>query len=75
MALTAEQQHEAMRRLAAWRADPQRPVACPACQTLGLEVVDRSARPHAEWYVLSCPACGLGETLHIPMGAVIPTLD
>ncbi len=75
MPLTAEQQTEAMRRIAAWRADPTRPVACPSCGFEGLVIIDRSARPHAEWYALACPACGLSETLHIPMGAVIHTLD
>ena len=75
MPLTAEQQREAMRRVAAWRAEPARPVACPACEKAGLEVIDRSARPHAEWYALYCPACGLSETLHIPLGAAVPTLD
>jgi hypothetical protein len=75
MALTAEQQREAMCRVAAWRADPGRPVACPACGADGLQVIDRSARPHAEWYALSCAACGLQETLCIPLGAVVPTLD
>jgi hypothetical protein len=75
MPLTAEQQREAIRRIAAWRAEPARPVACPACETPTLEVIDRSARPHAEWYALTCPACGLAETLHIPMGAAIHTLD
>jgi predicted RNA-binding Zn-ribbon protein involved in translation (DUF1610 family) len=75
MPLTAEQVTEAMRRVAAWRAEPGTPVACPACGTPGLGVVDRSARPHAEWYALTCPACGLDETLHIPLGAAVPMLD
>jgi hypothetical protein len=75
MPLTAEQQREALCRIGEWRADPTRPVACPACETPGLEVIDRSARPHAEWYALACPACGLAETLHIPMGAGIPSVD
>jgi predicted RNA-binding Zn-ribbon protein involved in translation (DUF1610 family) len=75
MALSPELQQEAMRRVADWRADPGRPVACPACSAQGLQIIDRSARPHAEWYALSCPACGLAETLHIPLGAVVPTLD
>ncbi|MFZ1103033.1 MAG: hypothetical protein WAN86_09380 [Hyphomicrobiaceae bacterium] len=75
MPLTPEQQREASRRVAVWRVAPGRPVACPACGVEGLAIVDRSARPHAEWYALSCPACGLAETLHIPMGAAIPTLD
>jgi hypothetical protein len=75
MTLTAEQQGEAMRLVAAWRAAPARPVACPACGREGLEIIDRSARPHAEWYALSCPACGHSETLHIPLGAVVQELD
>jgi hypothetical protein len=73
--LTAEQQRAAAVRVAAWRADPQRPVACPGCDAEGLEIVDRSARPHAEWYVLTCNACGLNETLHIALGATPPGLD
>ena len=75
MALTADQQRHAIRSIAAWRADPGAPVACPACGKLGLAIVDRSARPHAEWYALACAACGLAETLHIPLGAAVPTLD
>jgi hypothetical protein len=75
MPLTAEQQREAVRRVAAWRADPRRPAACPACGAEGLTIVDRSARPHAEWYALTCTACGLNETLHIALGAAPPTLD
>lgn len=75
MPLTAEQQREATQRIAQWRASPGMPVACPACGKAGLEIIDRSARPHAEWYALSCPACGLDETLHIALGATVPTLD
>ena len=75
MPLTPEQQREAMRRVAVWRGEPGRPVACPACGKEGLQIIDRSARPHAEWYALTCPACGLGETLHIAMGGAVPTLD
>ena len=75
MALTVEQQREAIRRVTAWRAEPAKPVACPACETPGLEVIDRSARPHAEWYALTCPACGSSETLHIPLGAAVQMLD
>jgi hypothetical protein len=75
MPLTPEQQHEAMRQVAAWRVEPGRDVQCPACGQPGLKIVDRSARPHAEWYALSCPACELDATLHIPLGAVVHTLD
>jgi predicted RNA-binding Zn-ribbon protein involved in translation (DUF1610 family) len=75
MPMTAEQQRHAIQCIAAWRSDAQRAVACPGCGKAGLEIIDRSARPHAEWYALSCPACGLDETLHIALGATIPTLD
>jgi hypothetical protein len=75
MPLTAEQQRAALARIAAWRADPQRPVACPVCGAHGLEIIDRSARPHAEWHALTCNACGLDETLHIALGATPPSLD
>jgi hypothetical protein len=75
MPLTAEQQLEAAQRIAAWRCDPRRAVACPACGKAGLEIIDRSARPHAEWYALGCNGCGLSETLHVALGATVPTLD
>ena len=75
MALDADQLREACRRIAAWRASPDAPVACPACGKVGLQVADRSARPYAEWYVLACPACGSSETLNIPLGPPVPSLD
>jgi hypothetical protein len=43
-------------------------VACPGCGQDGLVIVDRSARPYAEWYQLRCAGCGLDETIHIPLG-------
>jgi hypothetical protein len=73
--LTVEQQRLALQSVAAWRADAGVVLACPSCCRPGLAIVDRSARPHADWYALSCAACGLAETLHIPMGAAVPTLD
>jgi hypothetical protein len=75
VALTADQQRAAVQAIAAWRADPHKPVACPGCGKPGLALVDRSARPHAEWYALSCSACGLEETVHIPLAAPVQTLD
>ena len=75
MALDADQLRQAFRRIAGWRADPGAPVACPACGQVGLEIIDRSARPHAEWYVLTCSSCGLSETLNVPLGAAVPSLD
>ena len=75
MPLTADQQREALRRITGWRLDPGQPVACPACERDGLGIEDRSARPYAEWYVLSCPACGLAETLHVAMAAPSQSWD
>jgi hypothetical protein len=68
MALTADRLAEAYRTIAAWRFGPEHAVLCPMCGRFGLTIVDRSARPHAEWYALSCSSCGLDETLHIPLG-------
>ena len=75
MALSAEAAREAYRRVNGWRADPATPVACPVCETSGLSIEDRSARPYAEWYALSCTACGLRETLNVPMSAPVRSLD
>ena len=68
MALSAAETREALTRIAAWRADPAKSVACPKWEADGLAVVDRSARPYAEWYHLACAGCGLDETIHIPLG-------
>ena len=70
-----ESLEERAKKNAAWRADPAKPVACPACGKFGLEIIDRSARPYAEWYVLTCSSCGLSETLNIPLGPAVPSLD
>jgi len=75
MVLDARSLGNAYRCVAAWRSGPDHAVACPACGEVGLNIIDRSARPHAEWYALSCPSCGLDETLHIPLGAPTPSVD
>lgn len=75
MALSRDMVERALGSIAAWRADPEAPVACPACGEPGLTVVDRSARPYAEWYYLNCARCGLEETLHVPMIPPSNTLD
>jgi predicted RNA-binding Zn-ribbon protein involved in translation (DUF1610 family) len=75
MPLDAAQQRAMMPVIAAWRVDPKRAVACPACGEAGLAIIDRSARPYAEWYALSCSACGLAETLHVALGPPVPRLD
>jgi len=65
----------ALARIAAWRAAPNEPVACPVCEAVGLEILDQSARPYAEWYALSCAACGLKATINVPLGPPIPGSD
>ena len=67
MPLDEGQCAEAYRLIAAWRADPAVAPVCPVCAAPGLTVIDRSARPYAEWYALACAGCGLDETLHIPL--------
>ena len=65
----------ALQRIAAWRLAAGEPVACPLCEASGLEIVDRSTRPHAEWYALSCHSCGLDHTIQIPMAPTMPGGD
>ena len=75
MPLDAARQRAARQRISHWRSDPAQPVACPACEREGLVIIDRSARPHAEWYALARAACGLDETLHVALGPPVPSLD
>jgi len=70
--LSAEEMRLALARIAGWRVDPEAPVACPRCGRDGLAIIDRSARPYAEWYALSCAACGLDATINVPMAAPPP---
>jgi uncharacterized protein YbaR (Trm112 family) len=65
----------ALQRIATWRLAMMEPVACPACEAPGLQIVDRSTRPYAEWYALTCPSCGLDHTIHIPLAPTIPSGD
>lgn len=52
-----------------WQNDTTADMSCPACEASGLVIFDRSARPHAEWYIVRCKQCGLNETIHIPVTA------
>jgi hypothetical protein len=74
-ALPADKLREALARIADWRLAPFEPAVCPVCGAKGLHIEDRSTRPYAEWYALSCPSCGLGHTIHIPMSPTIPSGD
>jgi hypothetical protein len=74
-ALPPDKLRTAMARIAAWRAAPDAAVACPVCEAPGLEIIDQSARPYAEWYALSCAACGLKATINVPLGPPVPGSD
>jgi len=75
VALDGDRLGKAISAIAAWRTCPERAVACPVCGRAGLAIIDRSARPHAEWYALSCADCGLDEALHIPLGPPVEPMD
>jgi hypothetical protein len=74
-ALPADKMRVAMQRIAAWRSAPSQSVACPVCEAAGLSILDQSARPYAEWYALTCPACGLNATINVPLGPQVPGSD
>ena len=59
----------------AWRGDESKPVQCPVCGQGGVEITDRSARPHREWYALSCGGCGFAQTVSVPLAAQVPGAD
>lgn len=66
--LDANETADAMRSVRRWQQQrPAAEVTCPRCSTGGLVIVDQSARPFAEWYKLTCTACGLDATLHAPL--------
>ncbi len=73
--LPPEKLRLALQRIAEWRLNHAQPVGCPVCEVKGLEIIDRSTRPFAEWYALSCSSCGLEHTIHIPMAPTMPSGD
>ncbi|MEL6298265.1 MAG: hypothetical protein AAFQ45_06820 [Pseudomonadota bacterium] len=73
--LTDEKMRKAMRAINAARQGAVDDQRCPDCNAQGLLVEDRSARPHAEWYQLTCSACGFDEAIQIPLGTTPITLD
>lgn len=64
----------AMAELRAWHIHPDEARDCPYCGKAGVKIVDRSARPHAEWYAFSCDACGLDDALSIPLSSHRPMI-
>ena len=63
-----------MATLRAWQRDRKGVHACPSCGAPGIEIIDRSTRPVADWYVFRCRTCGLDDVLNIPMTAHRPLL-
>lgn len=58
---------QALATIKAWRVEPDAVVICPLCAAGGLEIVDQSARPYAEWYVMRCASCGLDQVVQVPL--------
>ena len=50
-----------------WQHHKDKPVSCPVCTTGNLTIIDQSARPHREWYALSCPSCGFKKTVGVSL--------
>jgi hypothetical protein len=66
--MTQAEASSVWQHMGAWRANPTIAVSCPRCSHEGLGIEDRSARPYAEWYAISCHSCGLEHTLHVALG-------
>ncbi len=65
--VTLQEQNAAIDVISAWRAG-KTGLTCPRCHRSGVEIEDRSARPHAEWYAVMCDGCGFSTTVQIPLG-------
>lgn len=63
-----------METLRAWMHHPKGVHNCPNCGAPGVTVIDRSARPMAEWYAFQCKACGLDDALCLPLPTHRPLL-
>ena len=59
----------AMVSIRAWQGGERGKLACPICRQIGLQIVDKSARPHTVWFILACPSCELDEALAIASSA------
>lgn len=63
---TIHEIREALAKVQIWRKRPGDEVFCPICDAPGFKIVDRSARPHTEWYAVSCAKCGIDDAIAIP---------
>ncbi|MEW5962848.1 MAG: hypothetical protein AB1749_04740 [Pseudomonadota bacterium] len=66
---SAEEMRAALATIRAAERETGSQPSCPLCGAAGLTIIDRSSRPHAEWYGLTCHACGLNDVISIPMSA------
>jgi predicted RNA-binding Zn-ribbon protein involved in translation (DUF1610 family) len=66
---TPEEMRAALATVRGAEHEPGAQPVCPLCGATGLTIIDRSSRPHAEWYALACPSCGLDDVISIPMSA------
>lgn len=63
-----------MNCLRSWQRNPKMVHECPSCGAAGVQIIDGSTRPFADWYVFRCKACGLDDALSIPMTSHRPLL-
>ncbi len=70
--LTQDIVRAALRRVRRWQDDPSKPADCPLCEAPGLQIADHSTRPYSEWYLVTCPHCGLDDRIQVPSAARNP---
>jgi hypothetical protein len=58
---------EALAKVQIWRKDPSQEIFCPICDAPGFSIVDRSARPYAEWFAVKCEKCGIDDAISVPL--------
>lgn len=67
--ITLELTAKAITQVRRWEAGERDDLMCPMCGAKGLQIVDKSARPHMAWFDLTCAACGLHEAVAVPESA------
>lgn len=61
-----------MALVAKWRHEPETPISCPLCEAETLSIIDKSARPYAEWYAFDCQTCQWRYDMHVPLSGPMP---
>ncbi len=67
--VTPELTDRAIAQVRRWEAGERDDLKCPLCGATGLDIVDKSARPHMAWFDMTCSACGLHEAVAVPESA------